>query len=91
MHVVPQEVVQFRGKLSARGSTSNHDKRQEPRPLRLRGAGVGRALEALDDAGADGAGVRELFQEVNIVLLRDAGDVEGVGGGADGDDDCVWI
>jgi hypothetical protein len=43
--------------------------------------------EALDDPATDGARVRELLEEEHVVVLGDARHVEGVGRGADGDDD----
>jgi len=56
--------------LNGRRTSADHDERKQPGPLRLRDEGAGGPLEAFQKAVADVAGVAQLFQEEDVVLLE---------------------
>ncbi len=81
------EVGELSAHLDARGPAADDGEGQEVADAFLGHAGQAGRLEALHDAGAKVARVGDLFEE-EAVLARPGG-VEGVFGGADGDDEVV--
>mmetsp|Transcript_25357 Transcript_25357/g.58756 ORF Transcript_25357/g.58756 Transcript_25357/m.58756 type:complete len:273 (-) Transcript_25357:17-835(-) len=81
------KIRKLRRKLHPGGPAPDNHKVEQALALLVRLAGVGGALEGVGDGGADAARVRDLLEEVRVLLYP--GRVEGVVLGTDRDDELV--